>query len=209
MLFRSAMVKASAYGNGSDEVARLLEYNHADYLAVAYSDEGIELRHAGIRLPIMVMNPEEASFDALQRYDLEPEIYSVGLLENLSSFLKKSENTEGSSDFGFLISDFGTTPAKIRNPKSEIEKGSLSAKIHLKLDTGMHRLGFEPHDIQRLNGAFLYPISNGFLQKETPQYFGGFSRNLIGFRANRRCKFQVLNHSVARRQNSLLRDSSP
>ena len=117
-----AMVKASAYGNGSDEVARLLEYNHADYLAVAYADEGIELRHAGIRLPIMVMNPEEASFDALQRYDLEPEIYSVGLLENLSTFLKKLENTEG----------------------------SLSAKIHLKLDTGMHRLGFEKPDIQRV-----------------------------------------------------------
>lgn len=117
-----AMVKASAYGNGSDEVARLLEYNHADYLAVAYADEGIELRHAGIKLPIMVMNPEEASFDALQRYDLEPEIYSVRLLENLSNFLKKSENTEG----------------------------SLSAKIHLKLDTGMHRLGFETFDIQRV-----------------------------------------------------------
>ena len=75
-----AMVKASAYGNGSDEVARLLEYNHADYLAVAYADEGVELRQAGIRLPIMVMNPEEGSFDALRRYDLEPEIYSLRLL---------------------------------------------------------------------------------------------------------------------------------
>ncbi len=117
-----AMVKASAYGNGSDEVARLLEYNHADYLAVAYADEGIELRQAGIRLPIMVMNPEQASFDALRRYDLEAEIYSIGLLESFVKSLKKEGNTEGSP----------------------------FSKIHLKLDTGMHRLGFEPADIQRL-----------------------------------------------------------
>jgi Alr-MurF fusion protein len=119
-----AMVKASAYGNGSDEVARLLEYNHADYLAVAYADEGIELRQAGIKLPIMVMNPEQASFDALRRYDLEAEIYSIGLLESFVKSLKKEGNTEGSS----------------------------FSKIHLKLDTGMHRLGFEPADIQRLIG---------------------------------------------------------
>jgi Alr-MurF fusion protein len=124
-----AMVKASAYGNGSDEVARLLEYNHADYLAVAYADEGIELRHAGIRLPIMVMNPEEGSFDALRRYDLEPEIYSLRLLENHSNFLKKGEKN-------------------VEN--TENTEGAYFSKIHLKLDTGMHRLGFESADIQGL-----------------------------------------------------------
>jgi Alr-MurF fusion protein len=124
-----AMVKASAYGNGSDEVARLLEYNHADYLAVAYADEGIELRQAGIRLPIMVMNPEEASFDALQRYDLEPEIYSLRLLENFANFLKNAE----------------------KNAENAIyTEGSSFSKIHLKLDTGMHRLGFENADIQQV-----------------------------------------------------------
>jgi Alr-MurF fusion protein len=117
-----AMVKASAYGNGSDEVARLLEYNHVDYLAVAYADEGTELRQAGITLPIMVMNPEEASFDALQRYDLEPEIYSLRVLENFAKSLKIPSNTEG----------------------------VVVAKIHLKLDTGMHRLGFELNDIPRV-----------------------------------------------------------
>jgi Alr-MurF fusion protein len=151
-----AMVKASAYGNGSDEVARLLEYNHADYLAVAYADEGIELRQAGIRLPIMVMNPEEASFDALQRYDLEPEIYSLRLLENFANFLKNAEKnaenaiyTEGSFDVGFRKSDFGKMPTSdIPNPK--YTEGSPFSKIHLKLDTGMHRLGFESADIQQV-----------------------------------------------------------
>ena len=111
-----AMVKASAYGNGSDEVARLLEFHKVDYLAVAYADEGIDLRNAGVKLPVMVMNPDETSFDALLRFDLEPEIYSLNLLKNYLDFV---ENTEGSD-----------------------------LKIHLKLDTGMHRLGFESIDIQ-------------------------------------------------------------
>ena len=109
-----AMVKASAYGQGSDEVARLLEFHNVDYLAVAYTDEGIDLRNKGVKLPIMVMNPEEASFDALKRFDLEPEIYSVKLLQDFA--------------------DFAAT-------------GNEIFKIHLKLDTGMHRLGFEKKNI--------------------------------------------------------------
>ncbi len=133
-----AMVKASAYGNGSDEVARLLEYNHADYLAVAYADEGIELRHAGIRLPIMVMNPEESSFDALRRYDLEPEIYSLRLLENYTNFLKKQAGNKA-----LPTSDSPNPLSFSRNTE-----GVSLSKIHLKLDTGMHRLGFEFIDIQ-------------------------------------------------------------
>ncbi len=116
-----AMVKASAYGQGSDEVARLLEFHNVDYLAVAYTDEGIELRQKGVRLPIMVMNPNEASFDALYRYNLEPELYNLRILKNYADFIeKKTADTEG-VELGF---------------------------IHLKFDTGMHRLGFESADIQ-------------------------------------------------------------
>lgn len=114
-----AMVKASAYGNGSDEIARLLEFHKVDYLAVAYSDEGVQLRQAGVNLPIMVMNPEEESFDAARRYHLEPEIYSLRILKNYIDFV---ENIEGIG----------------REEKY---------KIHVKLDTGMHRLGFELKDI--------------------------------------------------------------
>ncbi len=121
------MVKASAYGNGSDEVARLLEFHKVDYLAVAYSDEGIALRNAGVKMPIMVMNPEEESFDALIRFDLEPEIYSLNILKQFVNFI---ENTEG------------VLPLKNSTTKS--------FKIHLKLDTGMHRLGFESIDIEGL-----------------------------------------------------------
>lgn len=108
-----AMVKASGYGSGSAEVAKLLEFHKVDYLGVAYADEGIELRQAGVRLPILVLNPEPASFDALHRYRLEPEVYSLALLEQLFQFAGKDKELS----------------------------------IHLKLDTGMHRLGFEPKDV--------------------------------------------------------------
>jgi Alr-MurF fusion protein len=115
-----AMVKASAYGNGADEVTRLLEHHNVDYLAVAYSDEGVELRNAGIKLPIMVLNPEVSSFETMIRQNLEPEIYSMNLLKQLLN--------------GF--------------PKSNANNHQLV--IHLKIDTGMHRLGFEAQDISQL-----------------------------------------------------------
>ena len=121
-----AMVKASAYGNGADEVGHLLEQRGVDYLAVAYADEGVNLRKAGIKLPIMVMNPEVASFDTMARNNLEPEIYSIGLLEDFDKFVRNTIDEQNS------------------------DIGDMSFKIHLKLDTGMHRLGFESGDIQRV-----------------------------------------------------------
>lgn len=82
-----AMVKASSYGAGRVEVASALQFNHVDYLTVAYADEGVELRRGGITLPIMVMNPEEASFDDIIRYRLEPDIYSFRIMDLFSQRL--------------------------------------------------------------------------------------------------------------------------
>ena len=112
------MVKAFAYGSGSVEVARTLQHHHCDYLAVAVADEGAELRHEGIRIPIVVMNPEKGSFGMIFDNKLEPEIYSFRLLD------------------AFIIS---------------AEKlGLIDYPIHIKIDSGMHRLGFEPKDMQQL-----------------------------------------------------------
>src|SRR3546814_16246752 len=77
------MVKAFSYGSGDFEVASLLQFNRVDYLAVAYTDEGVELRRAGIWMPIMVMNPRPASFDALLAHTLAPDIYSFTVLYTL------------------------------------------------------------------------------------------------------------------------------
>jgi len=112
------MVKAFGYGNGGFEIAKLLEHNAIDYLGVAFADEGIELRKAGITLPIMVLNPENSSFNAMIAYDLEPEIYSI---TGLQAFLQLTQ-----------------------------QKNINSYPIHIKLDTGMHRLGFEENEIETL-----------------------------------------------------------
>ncbi len=114
-----AMVKAFGYGSGSHEIAGVLQYHKVDYLAVAYVDEGVELRKTGISLPIMVMNSEISSLDELLDYKLEPEIYSFRLLKAVS----KKVMTEQLTD---------------------------PYPIHLKLETGMHRLGFEKVDLPEL-----------------------------------------------------------
>ncbi len=90
-----AMVKAFSYGSGSAEVAKVLQFHKVDYLAVAYADEGVELRKAGISLPIMVMNADEASFDSLVTYDLEPEIYSFYIYHAFHHYL----NSQGIGQF--------------------------------------------------------------------------------------------------------------
>ncbi len=115
------MVKAFAYGSGSAEVANLLQFHRVDYLAVAYADEGVALRQSGITLPIMVMNPDRSTFDNLLEYQLEPELYSRRVLDEWVIFVSKKE-----SSFSF-------------------------PGIHIKLDTGMHRLGFEENDYDWLN----------------------------------------------------------
>ena len=109
-----AMVKALAYGSGGFQIAKLLEFNNIDYLGVAYTDEAVELRKAGISLPIMVLNPDLNHLDAYLEQNIQPVIYSFESLE------------------------------KVQNHP---------IKIHLEFDTGMHRLGFEMKDLDKLIAA--------------------------------------------------------
>jgi len=107
------MVKATAYGAGSKEVARLLEHLRVDYCCVAYADEGVELRQAGISAPIMVLNPEPGSFEQMRHHRLEPVVYSLEQLHHL-------------------------------------RHEALPHGIHLGIDSGMHRLGFDQHELPGL-----------------------------------------------------------
>ncbi len=84
-----AMVKAFSYGSGGPEIANVLQYHHANYLGVAYADEGVELINSGIRLPVMVMNAEDASFQSIVDYNLEPVIFSFELLERFENYIKE------------------------------------------------------------------------------------------------------------------------
>jgi Alr-MurF fusion protein len=89
-----AMVKAFAYGSGGSEIAGILQYQHVDYLGVAYADEGVDLRRAGIQLPVMVMNPEESAFDSIIEHHLEPELYSFDMMKAFDLFLQKEGLTQ-------------------------------------------------------------------------------------------------------------------
>ncbi len=112
------MVKALSYGSGSYEIANLLEHEKVDYLGVAFTDEGVELRNAGITLPIMVMSPSPDNFDKIIEYDLEPELYSFSGLDAISKIIATNQIPE--------------------------------YPVQIKLDTGMHRLGFMPGEIPEL-----------------------------------------------------------
>jgi alanine racemase len=100
-----AMVKAFGYGGGSSEIANLLQFHNIDYLGVAYTDEAMQLRRQGIKVPIMVMNPDLRRLDQMAQLAIEPEIFSLSSLDTLI--------------------DSRATPA-----------------IHIKIETGMNRLGF-------------------------------------------------------------------
>ncbi|MBQ7489375.1 MAG: bifunctional UDP-N-acetylmuramoyl-tripeptide:D-alanyl-D-alanine ligase/alanine racemase [Bacteroidales bacterium] len=114
-----AMVKAQSYGLGDAELINELQFHNIDYLAVAYGDEGVNLRRRNIKTPIIVLGAEAHSFDTLVKYDLEPEIFNFHYLKKLIDTLS----------FYPDIKQF---------------------KIHIKLDTGMHRLGFDEYNLPEL-----------------------------------------------------------
>ena len=116
------MIKASAYGTGSIEVAKALQHQRCDYFAVAFADEGIELRKAGITTPIMVLNPEKSAYPSMIEYQLEPNIYSFDTIKSFSE----------------CVTSFGLT----------------NYPIHLKIDTGMHRVGFIKEEVDKVIEIF-------------------------------------------------------
>ncbi|HEY4334566.1 MAG TPA: bifunctional UDP-N-acetylmuramoyl-tripeptide:D-alanyl-D-alanine ligase/alanine racemase [Puia sp.] len=111
-----AMVKAFGYGSGSFEIANLLQFHGVDWLGVAYADEGVALRKGGIRVPIMVMNTENSSFDLLVEYNLQPVIYSFSLLHTFDRWLKK----EGIPAFPVHI-ELETGMNRLGFPQEEID----------------------------------------------------------------------------------------
>lgn len=114
----TAMVKAASYGSGDFEVAQMLQHQGVDYLAVAFTDEGVLLRDRGITMPIVVLNADEGSFEQMIRHRLEPEIYNLRSLNNFIDALHRTQES------GY--------------------------PIHIKLDTGMHRLGFTQEQVDEL-----------------------------------------------------------
>ena len=139
------MVKAFGYGVGAFELAKTLQNQGCDYLAVAVADEGEELRKEGISIPLMVMNPEFSSFNLLFEYMLEPEVYSFKLLDALI--------------------------------KEANRRGITSFPVHIKIDTGMHRLGFNPEDVPEIcrkirtqGGLMVRSVFTHLAGSDAPEY---------------------------------------
>ncbi len=169
-----AMVKAFSYGSGSFEIANVLQYHNVDYLAVAYADEGVELRKAGINLPIMVMSPEEQAFDTMIRHQLEPEIFSFRTLALLENTIKKNALPQ-----------------------------NKPVKIHIKIDTGMHRLGFAPSDVTELINKlstnpliYVQSVFSHLIASDNPD-FDNITNNQINLLNQVKNKFeQNSNHKI-------------
>lgn len=140
-----AMVKASSYGAGKVEVASALQFNHVDYLTVAYADEGVELRRNGIHLPIMVMNPEEASFDDIVKYRLEPDIYSFRILELFSQRVRlygermaiHVEFDTGMHRLGFSGDDVPALAERLNALKDVLQVRSIFSHLACSEDAAM------------------------------------------------------------------------
>lgn len=128
------MLKADGYGAGSVELARTLQAQGAAYLAVAVVDEGVELRRAGITMPIIVLNPRAQNYRLMFDFRLEPEVYTLEMLDEIISSAEKL--------------------------------GVEHFPVHIKLETGMRRLGFVkeelPHVAARLNATGAVKASTVF-----------------------------------------------
>lgn len=159
----TCMIKADGYGAGAGEVAKTLQQQGVDYLAVAVADEGVKLREEGITCPIMVMNPERSSFHSLLEFKLEPEIYNFFLLEAFVKYLKLHEQK--------------------------------NYPVHIKVDTGMHRLGFTENNIDQLV-QFLKEEDAVKPVSVFSHFVGSDSSALDEFSTEQKRRFKVLSDKI-------------
>jgi len=166
-----AMVKAFAYGSGGAEIAGILQYHKVDYLGVAYADEGVELRKAGIHLPIMVMNPDENAFEKITEHNLEPELYSFNLLHSFDSFLRQEglqqfpvhiEIETGMNRLGFSVSETGKLSEALKSASAFKVQSVFS---HLAAGEEAANDSFTLHQYE------LFTIAADDLQKQTGYHF--------------------------------------
>ncbi|MEO7530384.1 MAG: bifunctional UDP-N-acetylmuramoyl-tripeptide:D-alanyl-D-alanine ligase/alanine racemase, partial [Sediminibacterium sp.] len=182
-----AMVKAFSYGSGSAEVARILQFHKVEYLAVAYADEGVELRKAGISLPIMVMNADEATFDTLVNYNLEPEIYSFAIYHAFHLYLGQQgipyfpvhiKFNTGMNRLGFETADSADLGSMIKQDDTMVVKTVFS---HLVASENAEHDGFTQQQVilfeeactqmqEALGYTFIKHIANSAAIFRRPEY---------------------------------------
>lgn len=165
-----AMVKAFSYGSGSYEIANVLQFHKVDYLAVAYADEGVELRKGGINLPVMVMNPEPSTFDVIVQYNLEPDLYSPELMTSFENFLRKQginrypihiELETGMNRLGFSEQQLPALLQAVQNPLFTIRSvfSHFAASDDPQHDEfSHHQFDTFLHMVKQLQAVISYPF---------------------------------------------------
>ena len=153
-----AMVKAFSYGSGGAEIASFLQFHKLDYLAVAYADEGVELRKADVSMPIMVMNPEENAFENIVEYSLEPELFSIEILQSFDDFLKRSglqqfpvhiEIETGMNRLGFATTDVANLAKRLQHSSMKVQ----SVFSHLAASEDPDQDEFTRHQFNELKNV--------------------------------------------------------
>ncbi len=167
-----AMVKAFSYGSGSYEIANFLQFHKIDYLGVAYADEGLDLRKAGIHTPIMILNPEDSSWETIFQHGLEPVIYSFRLLQSLEAYAKKEgvqhlpvhiEIETGMNRLGFSVSDVPELSKRLTNKAFRVQSvfSHLAAAEESDMDHFTYRQG---NDFTKAANQIREIIGYGFLR---------------------------------------------
>lgn len=188
----AVMVKAFSYGSGSGEVAGLLQYQGADYLMVAFADEGVALRAEGINIPVAVMNPQPEAFDNMIEFNLEPEIYSLEILEAFDKALMKhgignypvhlklntGMNRSGldPEDIPFLLEFFAVSRRVVLRSVFSHLAGSDEA-VHDEFTLQQIRLFTEM--TERIQAAFPYKILRHILNSAGIERFPQYSFDMV------------------------------
>lgn len=150
-----AVVKAFSYGNNHCEIASFLQKkNLADYFAVAYTEEGIEMRKAGIEKPILVLHPQIANFEEIIKYNLEPTLYSKRIMEAFLSFADKKvidypvhiKCNSGMNRLGFSLSEIEEVCQRLHSERSVKIKTAYS---HLLASEDKSATDFMRHQINQ------------------------------------------------------------
>lgn len=152
-----AVVKAYAYGSDSVEIAKELVKLGADYLAVAYVSEGIALRNAGIKAPIIVLHPQSVNFKILIDSCLEPSLYSPKIFEEFIAISEENNQTNypvhikfntGLNRLGFQENDIKIISSKLKDTSSIKVKSIFS---HLASSEDESEIEFSKTQIKMFN----------------------------------------------------------
>ena len=152
-----AVVKANGYGSDALIISKKLQELDIDYFAVAYASEGVILRKAGVKTPILVLLPQASSIEEIVKYNLEPSLYSFSILKNFLKFLKENSfkkypvhvklNT-GLNRVGFGLDDLSEVVSKILNSSNVVVRSVYS---HLAASEDASEISFSKKQIELFN----------------------------------------------------------